>query len=131
MSKRETRPKGMSEEQLAELCRAWDGVKRSVKWEVDLVYAVSGKMFAVLCMLGPERGRLSLRTDPDRYVALSEQAGMMPAPYVGRSFWISVTEPERFDHEELAALVRRSYELIRATIPPKAGGRFGRVSSET
>ena len=110
---------GMTVEQLDALCARWPGVSRSIKWEVDLVQSVANKMFVALCTLGPERGRLSFRVDTDRFLELSDQAGMGPAPYMARAFWISVTEPERFTHEELAGFVRRSYELVRENLPKK------------
>jgi len=110
---------GMSEEQLEALCAGWPGVTRSIKWEVDLVYSVAGKMFVVMCTLGPERGRFSFRVDTDRFLELTEQPGMMPAPYMARAFWVSVTEPEKFAHKELADFVKRSYELVRANLPKK------------
>lgn len=113
-------PTGMRDTDLDALCAAWPGVTRSIKWEVDLVYSVANKMFAVLCTLGPERGRLSFKVDSERFLELSDQPGMAPAPYMARAFWISVTEPERFSHEELAAFVRRSYELVRANLSKKA-----------
>ena len=110
---------GMSEEQLGELCSAWPGVTRSIKWEVDLVYGVAGKMFVVMCTIGPERGRFSFKVDTERFLELTEQPGMGPAPYMARAFWVSVIEPERFANAELARFVRRSYELVRANLPKK------------
>ena len=110
---------GIRDSDLDALCADWPGVARSIQWEVDLVYSVANKMFAVMCMLGPERGRLSLKVDPDRFLELTAQPGMTPAPYTARSFWISVTEPERFTTTDLAAYVRRSYELVRANLSKK------------
>lgn len=109
----------IAEDELDALCSAWPGVTRSIKWEVDLVYSVAGKMFVVLCTLGPERGRLSFRVEPDRFLEMTEQPGMMPAPYMARAFWVSVIEPERFPRRDLEAFVRRSYELVRANLPKK------------
>jgi predicted DNA-binding protein (MmcQ/YjbR family) len=116
---------GMRDTDLDALCADWPGVARSIKWEVDLVYSVANKMFAVMCTLGPERGRLSFKVEPDRFVELTEQPGMAPAPYTARVFWISVTEPERFAQTELAAFVRRSYELVRANLPKKTQAALG------
>ena len=110
---------GMGEADLEALCGGWPGVTHSVKWEVDLVYSVANKMFAVMCTIGPERGRLSFKVDPERFLELGDQPGMAPAHYMARAFWISVTEPERFDRDELAAYVRRSYELVRANLSKK------------
>jgi predicted DNA-binding protein (MmcQ/YjbR family) len=119
----EGRPVGgngsMHEGDLDALCAGWPGVTRSIKWEVDLVYSVAGKMFVVMCTLGNERGRLSFKVDPERFLELSDQPGMMPAHYMARAFWISVTEPERFSHGELAAFIRRSYELVKEKLPKK------------
>ena len=110
---------GMRDVDLDDLCARWPGATRSMKYEVDLVWSVAGKMFAVLCTLGPDRGRLSFKVEPERFVELREQPGMASAPYAGSMFWISVTEPERFDHADLAGYVRRSYELVRESLPKK------------
>ena len=112
-------PTGMTTDQLDALCARWPGVSRSIKWEVDLVHSVANKMFVVMCTLGPERGRLSFKVEPDRFLELTEQPGMGPAPYMARAFWVSVNEPERYAHAELAGYVRRSYELVRENLPKK------------
>ena len=111
---------GMRDTDLEALCARWPGVTHSIKWEVDLVYCVANKMFAVMCTLGPDRGRLSFRVESDRFMELSEKAGMAPAPYSSQMFWISVNEPERFTQDELAGYIRRSYELVRENLPKKA-----------
>ena len=111
--------KGLDEDQLGAFCGGWPGVTRSIKWEVDLVYSVGGKMFVVMCTIGPDRGRFSFKVDTDRFLELTEQPGMMPAPYMARAFWVSVTEPERFARAELEAYVKRSYELVLANLPKK------------
>jgi predicted DNA-binding protein (MmcQ/YjbR family) len=112
-------PRGIDEADLQAFCGAWPGVERSMKWEVDLVWSVAGKMFAVMCAIGPDRGRLSFKVDTERFLELSEQPGMAPAPYTARAFWISVDEPDRFARAELEAFVRRSYELVVANLPKK------------
>ncbi|MEO6688704.1 MAG: MmcQ/YjbR family DNA-binding protein [Dokdonella sp.] len=120
-----TKAMGITVEQLDAMCAGWRGVTRSIKWEVDLVQSVANKMFAVMCTLGAERGRLSFRVDTERFLEMTEQPGMGPAPYMARAFWISVTEPERFTHAELAAHVRRSYELVRENLPKKTQAALG------
>jgi predicted DNA-binding protein (MmcQ/YjbR family) len=121
--------KGMSIEQLDDLCAQWPGATRSIKWEVDLVWSVAGKMFAVMCTLGPERGRLSFKVDRERFLELTDQPGISPAPYMARAFWISINEPQLFSEAELAGYVRNSYELVRDALPKKTRealvGEFG------
>jgi predicted DNA-binding protein (MmcQ/YjbR family) len=119
------RSTGMGEAELEALCARWPGVARSIKWEVDLVFSVASKMFAVMCTLGPERGRLSFKVDAERFLELTAQPGIAPAHYMARAFWISVVEPERFATDELAGFVRRSYELVRANLPKKTQAALG------
>ena len=114
-----TTAKGLDEDQLGAFCSDWPGVTRSIKWEVDLVYSVGGKMFVDMCTIAPDRGRFSFKVDTDRFLELTEQPGMMPAPYMARAFWVSVTEPERFARAELESYVKRSYELVLANLPKK------------
>ena len=109
----------MDIEQLRRFCSGWPGVCESVKWEDDLVYSVADKMFVVTALRGPHRGRLSFKVDKDRFLELTDQPGMMPAPYMARAFWISIIEPERFSDAEIQGFVRRSYELVRAGLSKK------------
>ena len=119
MKGKESAETGLDEQQIAAFCDGWPGVASAIKWEVDRVFTVAGKMFCVVCTIGPDRGRFSFKVDTDRFLELTEQPGMMPAPYASRAFWISVTEPERFARTELEAYVRRSYELVLAKLPKK------------
>jgi predicted DNA-binding protein (MmcQ/YjbR family) len=119
MSGKGSKDKGLDEQQIDAFCGGWPGVTSSIKWEADRVFSVAGKMFVVIASIGPDRGRFSFKVDTDRFLELTEQPGMTPAPYMARAFWVSVTEPERFARDELEAYVRRSYELVVANLPKK------------
>ena len=109
----------MNADELQALCGGWPGASSSIKWEDDLVFCVAGKMFAVACLQGPDRGRLSFKVDTDRFLELTDQPGIVPAHYMARAFWITIAEPERFARAELEAFVRHSYELVRAKLSKK------------
>ena len=115
----------MDANQLESLCGTWPGVTRSVKWEDDLVFSVAGKMFVVTALRGPHKGRISFKVDTDRFLELTDQPGMMPAPYMARAFWISISEQERFGDGIIEAFVRRSYELVRAGLSKKLQAKLG------
>ena len=106
----------MNENDLSALSSPWPGVTQDIKWEDDLVFSVSGKMFAVYCMRGPDKGRLSFKVDPDRFLELTDQPGIVPAHYMARAFWITLVEPERFSRDDVQNFVRHSYELVRAKL---------------
>jgi len=106
----------MKPAELETLCDGWPGVASGIKWEDDLVFTVAGKMFAVLCLRGPDRERISFKVDPERFLELTDQPGIVPAHYMARAFWITITEPDRFAREQLHEFIRHSYELVRAKL---------------
>lgn len=114
-----TESMGMSVEQLDDLCANWPGATRTIKWDVDLVWSVSGKMFVIMCMIGPDRGRLSFKVGADRFLEMTDQPGISTAPYMARAYWVSINETGDFSEAELANHVRQSYELVRAGLPKK------------
>jgi len=116
----------MTPQELETLCKDWPGVASSIKWEDDLVFSVAAKMFAVVGLRGPHSGRLSFKVDKDRFLELTDQQGMIPAPYMARAFWVSIVEPERFARAEIEAFVRRSYELVRAGLSKKLQAKLAR-----
>ena len=115
----------MEPQDLETFCGSWPGVASGVKWEDDLVFTVAGKMFVVTGLRGPHKQRISFKVDPDRFLELTDQPGMMPAPYMARAFWISIVEPERFSRETIETFVRRSYELVRAGLSRKIQAKLG------
>ena len=98
---------------------AWPGVESAIKWEDDLVFTVASKMFCVLCVRGPKAGSMSFKVEDERFLELSDRPGFMPAPYLARAHWVYVADPSKLPRDELRALLRRSYELVRAKLPKK------------
>lgn len=110
----------MDETNLRAWVATWPGVEDSVKWEDDLVFSVAGKMFCVLCLRGPHAGKTSFKVDDHRFLELTERPGFIPAPYLARAHWVQVADATRIPTAELRALLRRSFELVRARLPKKA-----------
>jgi predicted DNA-binding protein (MmcQ/YjbR family) len=121
----------MTEAELDSICGAWPGVTRSIKWEVDLVYSVANKMFAVLCTLGMERGRLSFKVDPERFLELTDQPGIVPAPYMARAFWVSLENPTQFGKAQMQKFLHRSYELVMEKLPKKTQAKMSGETAPT
>ena len=116
---------GMTVEQLDDLCQNWPGATRAMKWDVDQVWSVSGKMFVIMCALGPDRGRLSFKVAANRFLEMTDQPGITTAPYMARANWVSINETSGFSEAELANHVRQSYELVRAGLTKKIQRQLG------
>jgi predicted DNA-binding protein (MmcQ/YjbR family) len=116
---------GLSAKQLEALCGHWPGVTRDIKWGADLVFSVGGKMFVVTPSDESEGGRLSFKVEDERFLELTDQPGIIPAPYMARAHWVSVIEPQRFATAELEAFIRQAYTLVRAKLTKKMQAALG------
>ncbi len=103
---------------LRKLCLSLAGATEQIQWENDRVFKVGGKMFA--CSGIEKDSRYSFKVDGHRFVELTDQPGIVPAPYLARAKWVQVDPAAcRLPDDELAALVRRSYNLVFAKLPKK------------
>jgi predicted DNA-binding protein (MmcQ/YjbR family) len=100
------------------LCRSLPGCTEDIKWGADLVFSVGDKMFAVTGNASPAEG-ISFKVDDERFLELTDRPGIIPAPYLARAKWVHVDASARLDDEELAALLRRSWELVLAKLTKK------------
>lgn len=91
------------------------GATVDIKWDVDWVASVGGRMFMVA---GPEPGwtRVSFKVDDHRFLELTGLPGFVPAPYLARAKWVQVQDPKALPLAELKALVTRSHALVAAKL---------------
>ena len=106
----------MNIDQLRKLCGSFRGATEQIQWKDDLLFKVGGKMFVVIA-LEPARVWLTLKADPEEFAELVERPGILPAPYLARAKWISIESPDTLPQSEVAALLRKSYELVAAKLP--------------
>jgi predicted DNA-binding protein (MmcQ/YjbR family) len=68
---------------------------------------------------------LSFKVEADRFLELTDRPGILPAPYMARAHWITLTGPDAFPASERDALIRGSYALVRAKLPKKLQRELG------
>lgn len=121
-------------EQLKDFCRAFPGATETAHGEPSniLVYAVGNKNFAYFKTSAPEKWRFSMRVSPERFVELTDIAGIKPARYMGRFHWVTIVNVNAFPAAYLTELVEWSYRKAfaslsktkqRATESPGSEGR--------
>jgi len=108
----------MNVDWLRELCLSFPGATEQIQWGYDLVFKVGGKMFAVT-PLEPAPVCLSFKASPENFAELTERPNIIPAPYLARAQWVALQTREAVRREELAGLLRESYELIAAKLSKK------------
>ncbi len=108
----------MNVDRLREICLSFPGATEQVQWGCDLVFKVSGKMFAVTPLeLAPVC--LSFKASPENFADLTERSDIIPAPYLARAQWVALQTRDALPAEELARLLRESYDLVFAKLPKK------------
>ncbi len=108
----------MNVDWLRELCLSFSGATEEIQWGNDLLFKVGGKMFAVT-PLEPAQVCLSFKASPENFAELTERPHIIPAPYLARAQWVALETRDAVPRDELAGLLRESYELVAAKFPKK------------
>ena len=105
-------------EWLRRVCLSLPHTTEQIQWGSDLLFKVHGKMFAVT-PLEPASVCLSFKCSDEAFAELTERPGVIPAPYLARAKWVALENRDAIGREELAGLLRGSYELVVAKLPKK------------
>jgi predicted DNA-binding protein (MmcQ/YjbR family) len=108
----------MDAEWLRKLCLSFPGTTEQIQWGYDLLFKVGGKMYAVT-PLEPASVCLSFKASSEKFAELTERQNIIPAPYLARAQWVALQTRDALGREELAGLLRESYEMILAKLPKK------------
>jgi predicted DNA-binding protein (MmcQ/YjbR family) len=92
------------------------GCDDDVKWGADECYCVGTKMFAVFFVDGGKGRTLSFKCEPERFLELTDVAGIIPAPYLARAHWVQVKDATALADRDARALVAHSHALILARL---------------
>lgn len=110
-------PAAMTLEELRAVCATLAGTEEDVKWGNDLCFCVGGKMYAVTGLESPNI-TVKLASAEDS-LAWCARDGIDRAAYVGRYNWVTIRPGADLDADEMDALVRGSYALVRAKLPKR------------
>ncbi len=109
----------MTTELLRVFCRSLPHVTEDVKWGNDLCFLIGGKMFAVACLDAQTGNLVSFKCTPERFAELVEREGIIPAPYMARNHWVSLTRWDALRDDEIREAVRSSYGMVKERLPKK------------
>ena len=95
---------------ISSLCLALPDTKLTMTWGSPH-FRVADKIF---CGFGSDDGKqvMGVKLAMSHAQALVEQARFWPSPYVGKHGWVSMDVTQRKSWDEVAALIRESYQLI-------------------
>jgi len=113
----------MNIEEIQTLCKSLHAVTEDIKWDNDLCFSVGGKMFCVASLEKPLR--ISFKVDDEVFDELAIREGFMPAPYMARAKWVSVTDLTQVKQKELHQLITQSYKLVCQKLTKKVRNELG------
>ncbi len=100
----------MDVEWLRKICLAFPGATEQIQWGNDLLFKVGEP--APVC--------LSFKASPENFAELTERVDIIPAPYLARAQWVALQTRDALPADELARLLRESYDMVFAKLPKKA-----------
>lgn len=103
---------------IRDLCLSFPRATEEEVWTDDLTFKVAGKMFAHTPLI-PARVWLSFKASPEKFAELTERPGIIPAPYLARAQWVALETRDALPPQELAPLLRESYDMVVAKLPRK------------
>jgi predicted DNA-binding protein (MmcQ/YjbR family) len=103
---------------IRDLCLSFPNTTEQIQWGDDLVFKVAGKIHAIT-VLKPAKVWLCFKVSPDKFVELIERPGVIPAPYLARAKWVALETKDALSTDELALLLRESYDMVVAKLPRK------------
>ena len=111
----------MTPESVDAWCLSLPAATMTIQWEVDQVYKVGGKMFAVL---GPG-GTLSFKASDIAFEMLSETGAARPAPYMARAKWVFLDDLRTMPDADLMDYLRTAHALTAAKLTRKLQRELG------
>ncbi len=111
--------------QIQKFCASLPHALGERKWEIDHVYTIGAKMFAVVFTDRAGESHVSFKVDDDLFLQYADRPGFIPAPYLARAKWVQVKDLKQISDAELKALIQRSYHLVAAKLTKKLRTEFG------
>jgi predicted DNA-binding protein (MmcQ/YjbR family) len=109
----------MDIESVRSFCLSLPHVDEKVQWGNDLLFRIGEKMFTVVSLEPASDHCMSFKCTPEKFAELTEQDGIVPAPYVARYHWVALQRFDALPDLELKELLRTAYGLVRDRLPAK------------
>ncbi|HWO02188.1 MAG TPA: MmcQ/YjbR family DNA-binding protein [Blastocatellia bacterium] len=110
-------------------CLSLPHATEDVQWGNDLLFRISGKIFAGISLDPPHS--LSFKCTPEKFDELIELDGIIPAPYTARNKWVMLERLDALGDREMKSLIANSYQMIFAKLTKKAQAELGSTKKPT
>ena len=123
----------MTRNEFDAFCGALKATTNVQQWGGASVWKLGGKIFAICSRWGAgSHCKISFKCSDLAYSILTEQSGIVPAPYLARAKWVQVESADAMSDDDLRAYIDAAYTIIMGkltrnqrkeldlSLPPKA-----------
>jgi len=109
----------MDIEWIRSYCLSLPHTTEDVQWGNQLLFRISRKIYVLASLDGTAKSLLSFKSTPEDFAELIELDGVIPAPYLARNHWVSLTRLDALPRAEVRRRIHLSYELVCSQLPKK------------
>ncbi len=107
----------MTRSEFDAFCGALKGTTHVEQWGNASVWKVGGKIFAICSVWGAgDHTKFSFKCSDLTYHILTEQPGIVPAPYLARAKWVQVESADAMGDEDLQDYFRAAYDIVASKL---------------
>ncbi|KZK79721.1 hypothetical protein PsAD13_05067 [Pseudovibrio sp. Ad13] len=124
----------MTRDEFDNYCKSLVGTSNVIQWGNASVWKVGGKIFAICSNWGEDRPemkgiKISFKCSELSYQILTEQEGIIPAPYLARAKWVQIETAQAMADEDIKDYVRKAHSIIARKLTKKLQKEIGFVAA--
>ncbi len=110
-------------------CKSLPATAMVVQWGGAHVWKVGGKIFALCGPWGEDRPdrsyKISFKASDLAFQMLTQEPGIIPAPYLGRYKWVQIQDADALSDGDLKAYLAEAHRMVSAKLSKKQQSDLG------
>ncbi len=116
----------MTRDEFDAFCGQLPATTHVVQWGNASVWKVGGKIFAICSRWGEgQHDRVGFKCSDISYSLLTQQEGIVPAPYLARAKWVQVEEADAMSDDDVKAYLEAAHRIIAGKLTKKMQKELG------
>ena len=116
----------MTREEFDSFCQTLKATENVIQWGDASVWKIGGKIFALCSLWGEgKEPKVAFKCSDLSFTLLSEQPGIIPAPYLARAKWVQIADVDALSDEDMRAYITEAHRLISAKLTKAKRAELG------
>jgi len=107
-------------------CGSMKGTTHVVQWGGASVWKIGGRIFAICSKWGAgDDPKISFKCSELTFAILTEQPGIVPAPYLARAGWAQIETTDAMGDEDIRHYIETAYSIILSRLTKRVRRELG------